>query len=172
MAVLLGTLPTQPSKGLTLPSSEGSQENRWGLIDVDIDEKSAITHWRVEESLVVEPKHGPKIELHRVLFRPHTGRKHQLRIHSKFVLGCPILGDSKYDEASPLAVELRNSGMYLHACSIEFPHPITHNWTRVESEPPPKYRELFQLGFEARVFRSIRVAASKFRLLFPFLFLP
>lgn len=163
VAILLGSLPTQPSNGLTLPNPEGKEEDQWGLIDSDIDEKSAVTHWKVEESLVIEPANGPRIQLHRVLFRPHTGRKHQLRIHSKCVLGCPILGDPKYDEDTPLAIELRNSGMYLHAYSIEFPHPVTHQWISVQCDPPPKYRELFQLGFEARIFRSIRVAASKFR---------
>lgn len=57
----------------------------------------------------------------RVLFKPVSGRTHQLRIHSR-ELGHPILGCDLYahDEAFCMAQRLM-----LHATTIEFVHPIT-----------------------------------------------
>lgn len=55
-----------------------------------------------------------------ILFHPHTGRTHQLRVHSAHILGLghPILGDLLYggDCASRL---------YLHAAYLSFHHPVT-----------------------------------------------
>lgn len=58
----------------------------------------------------------------RVLFRPESGRTHQLRIHSQQI-GHPILGCDLYatDEAFHMADRLM-----LHASSITFEHPISN----------------------------------------------
>lgn len=55
----------------------------------------------------------------RVMFTPHSGRTHQLRIHSQ-AIGHPILGCDLYasDEAFQMADRLM-----LHASSISFIHP-------------------------------------------------
>ena len=37
-----------------------------------------------------------------IIFRPLTGKTHQLRIVSKY-LGCPIIGDNKYNKHNLLA---------------------------------------------------------------------
>lgn len=57
----------------------------------------------------------------RVLFTPHTGRTHQLRIHSAG-LGHPILGCDLYGtpESEQMAARL-----LLHATTLEFDHPIS-----------------------------------------------
>ena len=57
----------------------------------------------------------------RVVFKPVSGRTHQLRIHSR-ELGHPILGCDLYatDEAFFMANRLM-----LHATHIEFDHPVT-----------------------------------------------
>ena len=57
----------------------------------------------------------------RVLFRPLSGRTHQLRVHSQ-AIGHPILGCDLYatDEAFFMARRLM-----LHATGIEFDHPVT-----------------------------------------------
>jgi tRNA pseudouridine32 synthase / 23S rRNA pseudouridine746 synthase len=57
----------------------------------------------------------------RVLFTPHTGRTHQLRIHSAG-LGHPILGCDLYGtpESERMAARL-----LLHATTLEFNHPIS-----------------------------------------------
>lgn len=55
-----------------------------------------------------------------VLFRPATGRTHQLRVHSAHVdgLGRPIRGDRLYGSNSP-------GRLFLHAESIRFRHPVS-----------------------------------------------
>lgn len=57
----------------------------------------------------------------RVVFKPLSGRTHQLRIHSSEI-GHPILGCDLYatDEAFFMAKRLM-----LHATTIEFDHPVT-----------------------------------------------
>ncbi len=76
--------------------------------------KSALTNYQVVEKLV-----SPNIT--RVIFKPVSGRTHQLRIHSQ-ALGHPILGCDLYasDEAFFMADRLM-----LHATSLEFDHPVS-----------------------------------------------
>lgn len=53
-----------------------------------------------------------------IIFHPHTGRTHQLRVHSAHIkgLGHPIVGDMLYGGAEA-------SRLHLHAASITFIHP-------------------------------------------------
>ena len=57
----------------------------------------------------------------RILFKPVTGRSHQLRIHAR-ELGHPILGCDLY--AHPQAYE-KSTRLLLHATDIEFKHPMS-----------------------------------------------
>ncbi|MNR90894.1 Ribosomal large subunit pseudouridine synthase A [compost metagenome] len=57
----------------------------------------------------------------RVLFTPHTGRTHQLRIHSAG-LGHPILGCDLYGTPESEAMADR---LLLHASTLEFDHPLS-----------------------------------------------
>lgn len=57
----------------------------------------------------------------RVLFKPLTGRTHQLRIHS-LAIGHPILGCDLYHRENSTQLAPR---LLLHAASIEFDHPAT-----------------------------------------------
>ena len=65
-----------------------------------------------------------------ILFRPHTGRTHQLRVHSAHIsgLGHPILGDMLYGGAA-------SHRLHLHARSISFTHPATKERMMLESLP-------------------------------------
>jgi len=76
--------------------------------------KSAVSHYEVVERL-----QNPVTT--RVIFKPVSGRTHQLRIHSR-ELGHPILGCDLYatDEAFFMADRLM-----LHATRIEFDHPVS-----------------------------------------------
>ena len=61
-----------------------------------------------------------------IIFHPHTGRTHQLRVHSSHFLGLcrPIVGDLLYGGhtcQSPCA------RLHLHALSITFRHPIDNS---------------------------------------------
>lgn len=57
----------------------------------------------------------------RVLLTPQTGRTHQLRIHCREI-GHPILGCDLYGSAQTHALAER---MLLHACTLEFDHPVS-----------------------------------------------
>ncbi|MFM7007138.1 MAG: pseudouridine synthase [Flavobacteriales bacterium] len=65
----------------------------------------------------------------RVQLIPHTGRTHQLRVHSAHHLGlnCPIKGDDLYGKKA--------DRLYLHAAKLGFYHPFTNEWTELNSEP-------------------------------------
>lgn len=58
----------------------------------------------------------------RILFHPHTGRTHQLRIHSasEYGLGMPILGDPLYGKNAGRDADR----LHLHAHKIEFTFPF------------------------------------------------
>lgn len=86
---------------------------------------------------VVDPEHGkPAVTRYQVLeqtdtttriaFYPLTGRTHQLRVHAAHIEGlhCPIKGDELYGQKS--------ERLYLHACRLEFIHPVTGQQVCVE----------------------------------------
>ncbi|MEM6915587.1 MAG: RluA family pseudouridine synthase [Verrucomicrobiota bacterium] len=51
----------------------------------------------------------------------HTGRTHQIRVHLKEGLHCPILGDVIY--AQPRRQEVKTERLMLHAWKLSFRHP-------------------------------------------------
>ena len=68
----------------------------------------------------------------KVIFKPHTGRTHQLRVHSAHAsgLGCPISGDELYgnpDSAPRLC---------LHASRLVFRHPVSDKEVEIVSPCP------------------------------------
>jgi 23S rRNA pseudouridine1911/1915/1917 synthase len=100
----------------------------------------AVTHYKIEKyfdffSLV-------EIQL-------ETGRTHQIRVHFSHI-NCPILGDSTYSTLKRalsivpfhyqkkvkylLANHLKRQA--LHACRLEFKHPITGKEIKVETPLP------------------------------------
>ena len=62
-----------------------------------------------------------------VLFSPKTGRTHQLRLHSAFSWGAPIVGDGLYGGRQkmdgPLSAMLETKNLFLFAYKITFQHP-------------------------------------------------
>ncbi len=69
--------------------------------------------------------------------RPHTGRKHQLRVQLAS-RGCPIYGDDKYGSDHPFG-----HAIALHARSLTFLHPITQEPITAKSEVPKLWRGRF-----------------------------
>lgn len=65
-----------------------------------------------------------------VEFRLHTGRTHQIRLHSAFI-GHPLVGDFLYDDNA------ENGEMFkLHCSEIEFVHPYTGKTILVKAKTP------------------------------------
>lgn len=92
--------------------------------------KSAVTEWEI---LGVERYHAPDGSTRnatRVLFMPHTGRTHQLRLASSdsHGFGCPIIGDTLYGHCD------EGERLMLHAKKISFTHPITGERMIIECE--------------------------------------
>ena len=85
--------------------------------------KPGVTRWR---TLGVENGRT------RVEFLPHTGRTHQLRLHSAHEkgLGCPIVGDRLYGTGTG------PGQLKLHASLLRFRHPSTGKPMQFVSEPP------------------------------------
>jgi 23S rRNA pseudouridine1911/1915/1917 synthase len=99
----------------------------------------------------VVPKDTPGARLARLLFvvrgrrdgltwlelRPHTGRKHQLRVQLAS-RGCPIVGDAKYGSDRPFG-----HGIGLHARGLAFLHPTTREPITVTADVPKIWRGRF-----------------------------
>lgn len=74
--------------------------------------KHAVTHYTVQRRF-----------LHYTLLRCvlETGRTHQIRVHLAY-MGNPVVGDPLY---GPRSNPLELTAQVLHACSLEFVHPVT-----------------------------------------------
>ena len=83
--------------------------------------KMGITDWEVMERTA---------DTTRVLFTPHTGRTHQLRVHAAHAagLGHPIVGDRLY--GSP------GERLMLHSTTLAFHHPAHESWCQFELPVP------------------------------------
>ncbi|NJC96891.1 MAG: RluA family pseudouridine synthase [Anaerolineales bacterium] len=66
--------------------------------------------------------------------QPMTGRTHQIRVHA-YALGHPLLGDPLYG-ASTTDLIARPA---LHACSLTFSHPETHERLTFKAEYPEDF---------------------------------
>lgn len=106
-----------------------------GTIKNNIDDKPAKSSFEVLESIVSERFSY----LNLVKLSPHTGRRHQLRKHL-LSIGNPILGDATY---LLTGFQLKRKGLYLHAKTLCFQHPVTNKEIYIESKLPKKFIKLF-----------------------------
>ncbi len=106
-----------------------------GVIKALVDGKPSETTFK-RLGLVESPrfKYLSLIELN-----PKTGRRHQIRKHLHG-LGHPILGDKTYFIDGLI---LNGKGLYLHAKSVRFKHPISGEWVEVHSQIPEKFTRIF-----------------------------
>ena len=68
----------------------------------------------------------------------HTGRTHQIRVHLKEVLRCPILGDTIYAQVARQKV--KTGRLMLHARHLGFRHPVSGEFLRFEAPLPEAFR--------------------------------
>lgn len=107
-----------------------------GTLNFPVDDKEAISRFEVIETIVSERFQY----LNLVKLAPETGRRHQLRKHLS-AYGNPILGDATYSKAGLI---LKGKGMYLHAYSLAFFHPVTEKRMYMKQELPSKFGKLFK----------------------------
>ncbi len=118
------------------------QMDREGIITETIDDKEAKSHYRVVDS--VDSDRFRSLNL--VELKPVTGRRHQLRKHLAGI-GNPILGDKDYGTEGLI---LKGKGLYLHAYSLCFIHPITKEYIHQADEFPSRFRKVFPMWLPPR----------------------
>jgi tRNA pseudouridine32 synthase/23S rRNA pseudouridine746 synthase len=128
-AVVDGLLnPTRPAPPgwqlIDLPIAVDWPNRPLRVIDPTLG-KPSQTRWRVLS-------HDLSAQTTRIELQPITGRSHQLRVHLQ-ALGHPILGDALY---APAPVQARSPRLLLHACALEFNHPVSGQALRFASTAP------------------------------------
>lgn len=122
-ALLAGHVDTDAGE-ITLPIAKDVENFPYMKVCMETG-KAASSHFTVMERL-----HAP--EATRVMFTPHTGRTHQLRVHSAGI-GHPILGCDLYGTPETQAMSNR---LLLHASTLTFNHPVTGERIHGESTCP------------------------------------
>ncbi len=125
---------------MTLVAQTAKDADGWHLIDMPI-----ALDWPRRPLRVIDAVYGKPSQTRwravsfdaasnstRVELEPITGRSHQLRVHLK-ALGHSILGDALY---APLAVQTKAPRLLLHACVLQFEHPVSGELLRMESPAP------------------------------------
>lgn len=107
-----------------------------GVVERLVDGKAAHSKYIIQQSIPSE-KYG---FLNLLKLFPTTGRRHQLRQHLA-AIGHPILGDKTYGTEGLISY---GNGLYLHAFSIGFEHPITKKYLILEQELPRKFKRIFR----------------------------
>ena len=119
---ILDGVPSHECGIIDLPICLNPLDRPRQMVDFE-NGKPAITEYKVE--LVKDGRA-------KVVFKPYTGRTHQLRVHSAHVSGlrCPISGDELYgnpDSAPRLC---------LHAARLVFRHPVSDKEIEIVSTSP------------------------------------
>ncbi|MGB1984085.1 MAG: 23S rRNA pseudouridine(955/2504/2580) synthase RluC [Porticoccaceae bacterium] len=110
-----------PLKKNTLASGER-------VVRVDGEGKASVTHFSIAKLY----KEASLMDI-----RLETGRTHQIRVHCQFsdqsIAGDPKYGDQEFNQL------VRSYGLkrlFLHASCLEFKHPISSEWMKIESPLP------------------------------------
>ena len=90
---------------------EGTPKNNISQINLTIKNKKLKTENTLTNYKLLNKKNG----ISEILYNPKTGKTHQLRIVSK-KLGCPIIGDLKYNNSS----KFKDDNLMLHAYGLKF----------------------------------------------------
>ena len=96
----------------------------------DINSKDAITHFKVIERY----SNATLIEL-----KLETGRTHQIRVHMNYI-GYPVVNDPVYGRRKLID----NTGQCLHAKTLGFIHPTTHEYMEFDSPLPSCFENILE----------------------------
>lgn len=97
-----------------------------------------------ELNIPVHPYETSRYSL--VTLKPATGRMHQLRIHMNKV-SHPIVGDYKYGDRFHNRMfenEYDCHNLFLHAVSLEFPHPKTQKKIALKATFPSDWKKILE----------------------------
>ncbi|MDT9000513.1 pseudouridine synthase [Paucibacter sp. APW11] len=78
--------------------------------------------------------------------QPHSGRRHQIRRHLKHIAH-PIIGDATHGKGAhnrAVAAHLGLARLWLHALTLELPHPWRAETLRLRTPPGPEWAPLLQ----------------------------
>jgi 23S rRNA pseudouridine955/2504/2580 synthase len=135
LALVKGKLP-RPQGMVDLPLSEHQQsaasKERRG-----VNLQRAVTHYKV----LKQSRRCALLEC-----RIETGRTHQIRRHLA-AIGHPVAGDRRYGDFEfnrQARVQWGLRRLFLHAESIEFPHPRSGEKTRVSAPLPAELQEVIK----------------------------
>jgi len=90
---------------------EGKPKNNYSQVKLEIKNKKL----KIENTLTNYKLLSKNKSISSILFNPQTGKTHQIRIVSKN-LGCPIVGDNKYNFYS----KYKKENLMLHAFALRF----------------------------------------------------
>lgn len=121
VALLDGVLAKKgiPEEGTTTLFFRLDIDNRPHQIWDDVYGKKAVTSWKILDVERYTAPDGSVRNVTRVLFKPQTGRTHQLRLASADThgFGIPIVGDTLYGKCE------EGERLMLHARYLAFDHP-------------------------------------------------
>lgn len=127
IALVHGEIPHE--KGTITAPIGRSKENRQKQAVV-VDGKPAVTHFTVLERFEGFTLVECQLE---------TGRTHQIRVHMDYI-GYPIAGDPFYGPRKTL----EGPGQFLHARTLGFKHPVTHEELSFSCEIPEIFKETLE----------------------------
>ena len=104
-------------------------KNRKKMCVTPINSKDAITHIKVLERYIDTTFIECTLE---------TGRTHQIRVHLSYI-NHPIVNDSVYGYKKQINPTF---GQMLHAYTLGFIHPVTHEYLEFKAEPPKEFMEI------------------------------
>lgn len=107
-----------------------SQTDRKKMCVTATNSKPAITHFKVLERY----KRATLIELNL-----ETGRTHQIRVHMDYI-GYPVVNDPVYGKRKLIDA----TGQCLHAKTLGFIHPKTHEYMEFNSELPDCFTNIME----------------------------
>jgi 23S rRNA pseudouridine1911/1915/1917 synthase len=117
--------------------SSGRIENRIGRHPVDRKRMAVLFDGTGKESVTEWEQAGSYHGCALIRCRLLTGRTHQIRVHMRDVLACPILGDPLY--AHPPKQKIVMPRLMLHAWRLGFEHPMTMRPMQFEAKLPREF---------------------------------
>lgn len=132
-AILVGN-PKNDSGTVDAPIGRSSKDRK--KMAIVPNGRPARTHYTIVERFSGYSYAALKLE---------TGRTHQIRVHMSS-LGHPVFGDETYGGGhTKLEERLTLGGQCLHAKTIGFVHPTTHEFLRFDSELPEYFENVINI---------------------------